>query len=220
MIEISHVQSLQRLTSNTGRFEKTFPVGWTGGNRSSLRPGYVFSSPGATITSMATILQLVRRLECCPVVSRPDEWHLRHYADPSDVDVWLALREAAFADSPIAVRRWTHAEFRARTDGKVMVAARGDLVCRVESWCDPDGDRHRDACLARVDRARESRSFTGWACCPSIGAVASAGCWWRSSSGWFGSRAVAKWRSKPTPLGSTPWPSIAPWDIASRRANK
>ena len=41
----------------------------------------------------------------------PPGWRLRHYAGPSDVDVWLGLREAAFADSPIAVRRWTPADF-------------------------------------------------------------------------------------------------------------
>ena len=60
---------------------------------------------------MATVLQLVRRLESCPAVSPPTQWRLRHYAGPSDVDLWLALREAAFADSTIAVRRWTPEDF-------------------------------------------------------------------------------------------------------------
>ncbi len=60
---------------------------------------------------MATVLQLVRRLQGCRAVSPPPGWRLRHYAGPADVDVWLALREASFAASPITVRRWTADDF-------------------------------------------------------------------------------------------------------------
>jgi GNAT superfamily N-acetyltransferase len=77
------------------------------------------------------VLQLVRRLESCPVVSPPAGWHLRHYAGPSDVDVWLALREATFADSPIAVRRWTPADFARELTAKSWW--RPELVWFVES---------------------------------------------------------------------------------------
>jgi GNAT superfamily N-acetyltransferase len=60
---------------------------------------------------LGIVLQLVRRLDTCPTASPPEGWRLRHYAGGNDVKIWLSLREAAFADSPINVRRWTPADF-------------------------------------------------------------------------------------------------------------
>jgi GNAT superfamily N-acetyltransferase len=67
---------------------------------------------------MPNVLQLVRRLEQPPSVSSPPAWRLRHYIGRQDVDTWLALRAAAFADSPIAVRPWTHDDFSRELSSK------------------------------------------------------------------------------------------------------
>jgi GNAT superfamily N-acetyltransferase len=64
------------------------------------------------------ILQLIHRLEKPQVVSPPPGWRLRHFADPGDVDRWLELREAAFADSPTPVRRWTRDDFQREMTAK------------------------------------------------------------------------------------------------------
>ena len=67
---------------------------------------------------MATVLQLVRPLEEPPIVSPRSDWRLRHYESAGDVDLWLALRAASFADSSRPVRPWTRADFAREISGK------------------------------------------------------------------------------------------------------
>jgi len=116
---------------------------------------------------LATILQLVRRLDSCPAVSPPAGWRLRHYEASIDVDVWLALREAAFADSPIAVRRWTPADFERELTAK--------------SWWRPD-------LLWFVESAEEVVSLAGAGPRRAIGTATLA---WRGSAG--GGKPVIHW---------------------------
>jgi GNAT superfamily N-acetyltransferase len=61
---------------------------------------------------MTPILQLGRRLAVRPVVVVPPGLKLRTFAGEDDVQVWLKLREQAFAGEGLAVRRWNDADFR------------------------------------------------------------------------------------------------------------
>src|SRR5581483_7813359 len=61
---------------------------------------------------MASVLQLVRRLEERPGLPAMPGVRLRHFAGPADIPVWLAIRQGAFARQQVGVRNWDEADFR------------------------------------------------------------------------------------------------------------
>jgi GNAT superfamily N-acetyltransferase len=60
---------------------------------------------------MAQVRQLRLLLTERPEVVCPPGISLRNYRDPSDIERWLAIRQAAFARLRLGVRSWTVADF-------------------------------------------------------------------------------------------------------------
>ncbi len=116
-----------------------------------------------------------RRLDGLPKVAPPPAWRLRHYAGPSDIGAWLALREAAFADSPKPVRPWTRDDFQREITSKTWW--RPDALWLVEAV-----DRDVPLAIGTAVLARRGAAETGmpvihWlAVWPEYRGLASAGC--------------------------------------------
>lgn len=62
---------------------------------------------------MASVLQLIRRLETRPEIPEVPGYKLRHYGGLADVDVWINLRQKAFAGQKLGVREWSREDFSA-----------------------------------------------------------------------------------------------------------
>ena len=63
--------------------------------------------------SMASVLQLCRRLTTRPELFSITGITIRHYESESDIAAWLELRHQAFARQRIGVRQWSAADFHA-----------------------------------------------------------------------------------------------------------
>lgn len=59
-----------------------------------------------------SVLQMSRTLLCRPALSGDPSVRVRPYSGESDIDLWLRIRERAFAAERVGVRKWTRDDFR------------------------------------------------------------------------------------------------------------
>ena len=165
-----------------------------------------------------TILQLVRRLEAPPIVSPPAGWRLRHYHSIEDIDRWLALRAAAFADSPFPVRAWTPADFAREISGKPWW--RPEALWFVELVDGPELVPIGTAILARRGPADSPTPVIHWLAVLPAYRRRGVGRLLVAQLEWLAWQSGARLPWKLTPPGPTPWRSTRPRVTVKRRRDR
>jgi GNAT superfamily N-acetyltransferase len=67
---------------------------------------------------MAPVLQMSKTLETKPDVPDHEDIHVRNFAGPQDIDIWLHIRQLAFATEDPGARPWSTLDFAAEISGK------------------------------------------------------------------------------------------------------